>query len=205
MQSDRKKIGLTLIIIGLVIIGLIIYFGFIRETEEEPAIIPSVDTPAGQLPGGFETGTTTPSDHPAASQEYDISKEAPREFAAADLAKRAENYAARLGSYSSQSDYSNFTDLKMYMTEPMRTWVDQQIEELQAKNRNQGYYGIVTNALTADVKSFDDDAGTAEVQIVTQRRESTEAIGGGESFRQSITLRFVKIGGEWLIDGAYWE
>ena len=205
MQNNRKPVAIALIVIGLVIIGLIIYFGFIRETEEEPGVIPGEQTPSGQLPTGPETGTTTPSDRPVSETQYDIAKEQEHAFNSADLAKRAMLYSERLGSYSSQSDYGNFTDLKIYMTEAMRDWVDEEVLDLQAKNRNKGYYGIETKALTSDLKSFDDKAGQAEIAVVTERRESTATVGGGESFRQAITIRFAKVGGDWLIDGAYWE
>jgi len=206
MQNNRQKVGIALIILGLVLIGLIIYFGFIREDELEPAVTPSgEEAPSGQLPSGPETGTTTPSDRPSEERQYDISKEQPHKFNEADLAKRAMSYAARLGSYSSQSDYSNFTDLKMYMTVGMREWTDKEVASLKAKNSGSAYYGITTRALATETKSFDAQAGTAEITVITERSESTEAIGGGEPFRQSIDLKFVKADGEWLIDGAYWE
>jgi len=205
MQNNRKQLGLTLIVIGLVIIGLIIYFGFIRETELEPVIPGSTEIPSAQLPEGPTVGTTTPSDQPADERRYDLSKEKTHEVNSADLAKRAMLYSERLGSYSSQSDYGNFTDLKIYMTSDMRAWVDKQINELKIKNNSQTYYGIETKSLTAEVKSFDEAAGQAEVSVITERRESSETVGGGESFRQTIDLKFIKEGSDWLIAAAYWQ
>lgn len=204
MQNNRQKLGLFLIALGLIIIILIIYFAFMRLEPEEPGIFEPTPITDGQLPPGTDTGTTTPADRPLA-QIYDPSSEPAHQFDAEDLAKRAMLYAERLGSYSSQSDYGNFIDLKMYMTTSMRAWVDRQVADLKIAHRDGAYYGIETKALTAQANSFNDEAGTAELVIITERRESRESVGGGESFRQSITLNFRKVNGEWLIDGAYWE
>ena len=205
MQANRRKLGLLLIVIGLIIIILIIYFGFIRSVPEEEFFVPTPPDQTGQLPAEPEVIGTTPGDRPLNPQLYDLSREAAHEFDAEDLAKRAMLYAERLGSYSSQSEYSNFSDLKIYMTANMKAWVDQQVTILKEENRGGGYYGIETKALTSEVLSFNETAGTAEVLVLTERRESRENIGGGESFRQDINLRFVKSGDDWLISAAYWD
>ncbi len=208
MQNNRRNIGILIIIIGLILIALIIYFGFLKKAPSAGPVEVATTTPVvtPQLPSGPETSTTTPSDKPRDYQKYDISKEAPRSIGASDLAKRAMLYCERLGSYSSQSDYSNFTDLKIYMTDSLRSWSDKYVAELKSKIKSNTYYGIETKALTTEVNSFDDKAGTAEITVTTERRESTEKIGGGEPFIQKINLSFVKTAsGDWLMDKAYWE
>jgi len=205
MQNNRKTIGIILIIIGLVIVGLLVYFLLIQEDELINVDVPPVDTQTQQLPTGPEIGTTTPSDRPVSSQQYDVSQEQAHQIGAADLAKRAMLYSERLGSYSSQSDYSNFIDLKIYMTEDMRDWVDQEVLSLQTKNRNSGYYGIETKAITTEILNYDDQEGTAEIKVTTERRESRDLLGGGESFSQVVRFSFVKGASDWLIDGAYFE
>lgn len=204
MQNNRQKLGLLLIALGLIIIILIIYFAFMRSEPADPGILEPAPITDGQFPPIAEDGTTTPADRPM-TQVYDPSSEPAHQFDAEDLAKRAMLYAERLGSYSSQSDYGNFLDLKIYMTANMRAWVDRQVADLKSTHQAEAYYGIEAKALTSQTNSFNDEAGTAEVVVVTERRESQESIGGGESFRQSITLNFRKVNGEWLIDGAYWE
>lgn len=205
MQNNRKTVGLFLIIVGLVIIGILVYFLFIKEDEPIVVTAPPEIGETGQLPTGPESGTTTPSDRPISSQKYDVSKEPLHQVGAVDLAKRAMLYGERLGSYSTQSDYSNFTDLKIYMTDDMRSWVDQEILRLQTKNRNADYYGIETKALTTELLNYDEEQGEAEIRVTTERRESTDLLGGGESFSQIIRFSFIKGSSDWLIDGAYWE
>lgn len=204
MTNNRKKIGLLIILLGVIIIILIIYFGFIKSkplpTTETPEI-----TPSGQLPSGPVSASTTPSDSPRNYQKYDISQEAPHQTNANDLAKIGMAFAARFGSYSNQSDYGNFTDLKIFMTDNMKEWVDTYITQLKKQASAGGYYGLTTRAISAEVKSFDDQAGTALIVILTERSESGDKISGGTPQPQKIDLTFKKVNGDWLVDRAYWE
>jgi hypothetical protein len=87
----------------------------------------------------------------------------------------------------------------------MEAWVDKNVSDLKSKAQGSSYYGIVTDAITFEVKSFDDNAGRAEILVATQRRESTEKINGGTPYSQNLSLSLVKANGEWLFDKAYWE
>ncbi len=204
MQTNRKTIGLLFILLGLIVIAAIIYFVFMKKAAVEEPLAP-VNNQTSQLPAGEEKGTTTPSDKPRNYTQYDVTKEAVHTVNAADLAQRSKSYAERLGSYSTQSDYGNFTDLKIYMTPSLQAWSDKYVAEQKASAKSDSYYGITAKALTTEIKSFDDKAGTAEIIVTTERRESTEKIGGGEPFTQKLDLSFLKVNGEWLMDKAYWE
>lgn len=204
MQINRKTVGFLLIFIGLAIIAAIIYFMIMKKAATEEPLTTGETPVTGQLPVE-ETGTTTPSDQPRNYTQYDLTKEPVHAVNATDLAQRSRSYAERLGSYSTQSDYGNFIDLQIYMTDSMRAWADTYVAEQKASAKSGSYYGIETKALTTEIKSFDDKAGTAEITVVTERRESTETIGGGQPFRQNLDLKFLKVNGEWLINEAYWE
>ncbi len=203
MQNNRKTISFILIFLGLAIIAAILYLLFMKKApvSEVPA---GTVTPSGQITVVDEIGTTTPSDQPRRTV-YDISKETAHAINADDLAKRAAAHAERFGSYSTQSGYSNFTDLKMYMTPSLQTWADKFVAEQEAAAKTDAYYGITTNALTTEIKSFDDKAGTAQITVMTERRESTETIGGGSPFKQTLDISFLRINDEWLMDKAYWS
>ena len=205
MQTNRKTIGILVIIAGLLVIAAIVYFFFMKKTATIAPLAPSQTTTTSQLPAGEQTGTTTPSDQPRNYTRYDISKETAHTVNANDLAKRSESYAERLGSYSTQSDYGNFTDLQIYMTPSMQAWAEKYIGEQKASAKSDSYYGVTTRALNTEIKSFDDQAGTAEIIVTTERRESTEKIGGGEPFTQKLDINFLKVNGEWLMDKAYWQ
>ena len=204
-QDNRKKIGLVVIIIGLLIIIAIIYFGFFRN---KAAV---VETPAGptinnnQLPAGTSSEPVIE----AARNEnitYDLTKEKPHKINGSDVAKIAMAFAERFGSYSNQSSYGNFTDLKIWMTNNMKDWADNYVIDLKASSTNQtGYYGITTKALTSEVKKFDDNAGIAQIVITTQRQETTVDSNSKPSYIQKLDLDYKKVNNEWLVDRAYWE
>lgn len=204
MQSSRRNLGLLLIVIGLIILILIIYFGFLKKPVvlEEPVETPTATTT--QLITSPGTGTTTPSDKPR-RQEYDISQEPTHQFNIDDLTKLAMIFSNRFGSFSSQSDYSNFTDLKIFMTDSLKSWVDTYVSQIKSQTSSNTYYGITTNALTTEIKSFDDRAGTADIVVTTERRESTAQINGGTPYRQKLDLKFTKVSGDWLVNEVYWE
>ncbi len=206
MQNDRKKIGLFLIIAGLAIIIIVVYFFFIkpgvevnREGEEitspldGESLAPALETNPGNLPVDYKL--------------YDVSKEETKAYTGEDLGKLAMSIAERFGSFSNQSNYGNFTDLKILMTEDMKDWVDSYVDNLrsQQKDPNESYYGITTKALNYQIKSFDDNLGEAEIIISTSRRESTGAINEGDAYLQDLRLNFLKDNGNWLIDAAYWS
>jgi hypothetical protein len=173
---------------------------------------PTTETPIIPVTGGIvqspETKfpTTTPGDIAAGNNHivYDLSKETPHQLDANDAAKMSASFTERLGSFSNQSDYANISDLKIFMTSSMRDWADKQVSDLKAANYSGEYYGITTKALTTKVLSYDEKAGTAKVEVVTERREGRANVLS-EPFRQIMTLELIKSNDQWLVDTAYWE
>lgn len=206
MQENRKKIGIFLIALGLILIIIIVYLFFIKKPAVEPIENIEGENPISTTTEPVEqVGTTTPDDIPRNFQEYDISKEEEHVFNEVDLAKRSKAWAERFGSFNNQSNYGNFSDLKMYMTESFSTWVDNYIKELKEKNpSNSDYYGIVTHALSSEVLTFDKNSSKAEVKVLTERIES-DASGEKQPYYQTLRFELVELNDEWLIDAAYWE
>lgn len=204
MRVDRKTLGIIIIIVGLIILLVIIYFSFLKKS---PVNAPTEATPGINQPSLVvsNTGTTTLGDQPR-RRTYDVTKEAAHKTTAEDLAQRGMAFAERLGTYSSYSNYGNFTDLKISVTDSFGEWVDKYVAQLKSQAKNDGaYYGIDTKALTTEIKSFDDSAGKAQIIITTERRESSDKIGGGAPYIQKLDLVFLRVNGEWLVDKAYWE
>lgn len=210
MQTNHRKVGILIVLTGLILLLVIIYLIFFNKEANnfikinEPAVIVNPEIPS--LPVA-ETGTTTPSDQPRNEMRYDVSKEEVHSIDQTDLEKRAMLYSERLGSYSSQSDYGNFSDLYIYMSANMRAWADNYVAELRrgSLGKNDGYYGVITKSLTAVTEEFDEKQGKAKMTVETERRESGADGSVGPAYRQKIDLDFVKVNGEWLMDKAYWQ
>ncbi len=202
MQANRQKLGIFLILLGLIIIFLIIYFSFIKKDKGSVIITP--DDKETEIVSE-SAGTTTPSDITRNYQKYDISQEKEHTFNTRDLVKRAKYFAERFGSYSNQSNYENFSDLELFMTEDFASWSVSYVKQLRENAPSfQSYYGISTRALSTEVINFDDKEGKAEINILTERNESSFE-GSQEPYRQNILLKFEKVNNDWLVDAAYWE
>ena len=209
MITNRRAIGITVIALGVVLLAVLIYLSFFAKNE--PAATPPVtDTPAvtGQLPAGSEEvePTTTPGDQPRNYQQYDITQEEEHEIGRQDLVKISQAFAERFGSYSNYSNYANFSDLKIFMTDTMKSWADKYVEELRSSSQGgTDYFGVTTVAVTSEVEAFNESVGSASIMVTTQRRESTSQVDEGEAYTQKIQIGLKKVDGSWLIDKAYWQ
>lgn len=118
------------------------------------------------------------------------------------LEKTALAFAARFGSYSSDSNYSNIRDLQSSMTESMSAWADKYITQQKAKAAA-GYFGVTTRAL--GIKSSEISADTATIIVATQRRETTSDVNNYKVYNKDLRLVFKKLSDVWLVDAAYWQ
>jgi len=202
-MNNNKRLGIIFLIIGVIILFFLIYFSFFNRGTETPSPA-ATSTEPGQLPSGTDSAGTTTT-RVRDYTKYDISKEASHQFNSNDLSKQAMAFSERFGSFSNQSNYGNFTDLKIFMTDSLKEWADGYVEKLRREDTHTGYYGITTRAMSAEVTSFDDQAGTAKVTVTTERSESAETIGGGAPYSQKLDLNYLKVNGEWLVDGVYWD
>lgn len=207
-MNKSKILRFALIILVLLLVAILVYI-FLNE-RKSPSTAQPVNTPeaSSTLPSATSSlptsSSSTPSSKPRNYQQYDVSKEPTHQTNANDLARLASAFAERLGSYSNQSDYGNFSDLDLFMTQSMRDWAVGYVAKMRTANPYNGsYYGITTKAISADVKSFDDTTGKAEIIVHTQRHEVKED-GSNNDYSQDLRLDFVKENGQWLVDGAYW-
>jgi hypothetical protein len=115
-------------------------------------------------------------------------------------------FAERFGTYSNQGDFANFDELKSLMTTSMFNWVkNTYIPKLEKEHTGSAYYGIDAKAISSKFNSLDEDKGSAEVLIKTQRREYVGSDKNPKVFYQDIVLKLVKSENQWKVDGAYWQ
>ncbi len=204
-MNTQKKWGLVIVLVGLILLGLLIYWTFFRG-DQEPVDTPVTLEPeiGGQLPSLTES-EVTPGDRPRNPQTYDISQEAAYTEGVNEISRFAMSFAERFGSFSSQSNFSNITDLQMFMTSSMRQWSVGYIDRLREENPSSTYYGISTYALSSETISFNEDAGQAEIRIFTQRRENRDDQPGENLFLQNLRLELMQQANDWKVNAAYWE
>ncbi len=190
----NKKV-IILILGGLILIAAIIYFIFIFDYNK--SVGPNGENP--QTPAAVDpTPAVTESPIPSTP----TSAVSPEERSRDQVSRLALSFAERFGTSSSQSDFSNLEDLKTFMTEAFKVRIDAYISAEQAKAQPTAEYnGIVTKAVMADVRSYDEASGTSDVIVRTRRQEQKDA---AVDYDQSLKLSLKRSGTEWLVDSAEW-
>jgi hypothetical protein len=199
---NKKIWGIIIVIASLAIIAGIVYIIFFYKFSD-PAE-PAVEQPVTEETNKTAESAAEPTIKAVTEQPVSPLKKA--EVRSDDLARMALAFAERFGSFSNQSDYGNVRDLQIFMTSSMKVWSENYINEAKAKKTQTAiYYGIVTKAISSEVKQFDADAGRAEILVKTQRRESAGITGNSSTFYQDIIIKYVREQGVWRVDGIYWQ
>ncbi len=194
MTFNFNKKLVALIIGGLLLIALIIYFIFIYDFNKN-------DNPS-TTPNGPETPAPVISKLPEPVFSTPRTSETIFRDQAGQLAI---SFAERFGSSSSQSDYGNLSDLEVFMTDAMISRTQAFVAAERAKNPNTNdYNGVTTKAITPTFTSFDATAGTASVTVATKRQEY-DMTGETKNYSQNLKLTMKKINDEWKVDSAVWE
>lgn len=201
---NRKIWGIIIVIAALAIIAGIVYIIFFYKFSSSPEQIveqqPTVEEPAKTI----EPIVESPAKSTTTVQPISPLKKA--EVGSEDLVRMASAFAERFGSFSNQSDYGNIRDLQIFMTESMKNWAENYINDARIKKTQTTiYYGIVTKAISNEVKQFDADTGQAEILIKTQRRESAGITSNSTTFYQDIIIKYAREQNVWRVDGIYWQ
>lgn len=112
-------------------------------------------------------------------------------------------FSERFGSFSSQGQFTNFTDLYPLMTDGMKTWATNYLDQLKKNYTPDTYQGISTLALNTKFVTFDETGGKAEITVLTQRHESTQTTD--TVYYQPMKIDFTKDGDLWKVSGAFWQ
>jgi hypothetical protein len=115
------------------------------------------------------------------------------------------NFASIYGSFSTQNDYRNITDLYFYMAPALRSQQEQYVATERAKNNDTSlYHGISSEARIVKLDNFDSKAGAASVTVTLYRIEYTGSTSNSSSYVQDITLGFEKVDGSWKVAKINW-
>jgi len=195
-QQKRQAIFITVLsVILIIVIALVVYF-FKKSQDTGNGVV--LNPPMSEDPLYKKATESLKKDY-----SFDRNTEASRDWTDEDLQKMGMAFAERLGSYSSDSNYANLLDLKLFMSPEMSDWADSYVKTLQAnRDKDSQYYGISTIAVSGEITSFDNEAGTAVGQISTQRNELRGS--NSNTFIQKLNIEFTKINNEWKVSSASW-
>jgi hypothetical protein len=204
----KKQIWIVLIFLILLIIAAIIYLMLVFFKGPEIANVNEnlnqIPMPAPQIitPSTFNVGNSRVLADVQALSNIPISNEADKQ----NILFIASSFAERFGSYSNQSDYRNFEELSIFMTESVRKWAASYKEQLKKQNPSiDTYYALETKAISTKINSLDEQAGTSEILVKTQRQEFNNTLNNPRIFYQDILLKLIKVNNEWKVNGVYWQ
>ena len=121
------------------------------------------------------------------------------------LKRTASLFIERFGSYSNQSNFSNVSDLKIYMSDKMKDWADDFVKKNNIDRDISVYYGITTKSISQKIEFVDQDLGQASILVNTLRRESGGNLSEDSSFYQEALVKFILEKGFWKVDSANWK
>jgi multidrug efflux pump subunit AcrB len=195
-MSRKQKI--LIVVIGILLILGLVYWLFLRENfmPQSPTTETNVNVVA-LPPITLPNSTTVSATVPEASMEEKLRS---------SISRLAAAFAERYGSYSNQGNFENLLDLKSLMTEKMRAETDNFIEQNKASAAdNSVYSGVTTKAISVNITSIDEGAGTAEITVGTQRKESSGSMADSSTINyEDLELILQKVNGEWMVDAAKW-
>lgn len=110
------------------------------------------------------------------------------------------NFVERFGSYSLESNFSNFDEIEDLVTPTVASWLKTYPQDLR-KKLPAGFTGVTTLALSQKVESLTDTE--ASLSVSTQREETVN--GATRVYYQDMKVNLVFTNGQWLVDGAYWQ
>lgn len=203
MTRGQKALIAAIILLLLILLGVWLFMrpqGQDTYTPEEVAAI--INKEGGRLPG--ESTFPSPSFNADVSQPTVNQAPPPPPDDRGSLRRIASAFAERYGSYSTEGNFENLVDLKIYMAPELSAWVDEYVAENRAKPPAAEYSGTTSRSISVDVKAFDETAGTATLVVKTQRREAGSTIGSERVYYQDLSLDFVKTGGAWKVSTVSW-
>jgi len=201
-MNTRKPLAILTIVLAIIILILIIYFLFFYNFSEDIKIFQREEVVSEEENLEERQIVKRVPD----KEEKVIEAPKAEEITRSNLQKIAFSFAERFGSYSNHSDFENMTDLKVFMSEKMAVWADGFIEEArESGDYTDVYEGVVTKAISSEIKSINESQGQAEILVKTQKIKS-----GGQTSKSSISYEdvlivFVKESGIWKVDSAYWQ
>ncbi len=114
----------------------------------------------------------------------------------------AKTFTERFGSYSTEANFENLTDVLPLMT---AAYAGETQAFLATAVSPSEYYGVTTRIVSIRVLASDETAGTASVEVSTQREEAKGSVQNVSIRYQMLSLSLLKENGAWKVNAATWE
>lgn len=193
MPEDNKsqKTFIIIIVILIILLAGFLAWWFLFRTEGT-----NTNTTNGTATTNVNTSLVNVADDPVLTN-VNIQDDGPL-----SLNRLVNLFAERLGSYTSDSEFQNLQELKVYMTDSMQTWADSYVVA-GSLNTNSAYTSVISKVISTKILS--QSGSSAKVELIIQKTEETVGETTKNSYNQNIVLELIKQGDDWLVDRATWE
>ncbi|MFA6307225.1 MAG: hypothetical protein WCS88_01460 [Patescibacteria group bacterium] len=184
MEEDKRKKILLAIVIVILLLAFLLWV--LRTSDQSPIVNENTNTP----PPVF-----TP---PSTVLQYDPTKvvgEDPTEFSAINLAK---SYVARFGSWSTDNQGANLSELLSLSTVKMQNY----LKNIKLNFGAEEFRGVTTKSISAQIIVIDDTS--AQILVNTQKIE-TNAKLEENVYYQETQVDLLKVDDKWLVDQVIWK
>jgi len=196
-MSRGTKITL-LIVGGVVVIGLIIYFIIV------PVFTANAPAPSGNANNNLNSSLpATNNSKPVTNTPPPPPAEAAPEVQAASAAQTiARTFAERFATYTNRNGLVNLNDLEMISTPAVWSFIQggYKTDLLKTLPSASSYYAMTSTALNVHVAPMSDDEISATVPM--QRVESGSV---SKTTYATLDLKLKKVGDAWLVSWEEWE
>ncbi len=202
-MNKRNLALLSLIVVCALAVGLLVYyliFYNFNKSNDSQNVEPVVKIPTATLitntPQTKETSTNTPNQ---------IQPSTTDEIVQQDAGQVAKIFVQRFGTYSNQEGAEQFSDLKLFITAKMQTWVDNQIDKILGSQTDYKIpHSVRTQVVSVKILSLDKASGTATVMVGARRTDQTGDAAPKIS-NPEIKVEMVKAGKRWQVDSIVWQ
>lgn len=193
-------IGVTILVASFGIFKAVKFYNekFGKKTEQQQNTVPSEQD-------SFFTQNNSPQLNQPVQQVVPSAPPSTDDKQRADLISIALPFVERFGSYSNQSNFANLDDLMPFMTAQMQKWAKDKITSSQNSAPPVLYKGVTTKALSQTVVSMDEQKGSAQIKVSTQRKELIGTSTNFKVYNQDVLITFSKEDSAWLVDSAVWQ
>ncbi len=193
-MSRGAKITL-LLVGGLIVIGLIVYFIFVPLFPSgQPAT--NVNTPIANT-NNQELNSNTPA-AVNVPPPAELSAEAKRAAAARII---AQTFAARLATYTNQNGLSNLSDLRTLATPAVWSYLDGEYRAALERSMPSAkdHYAVTSTAVNANVVVTSETEVSATVPL-----QKVESGAVSKTSYPTLDLKLKLINGAWLVSWMEW-
>lgn len=194
---NKRVITVIIIVILVAFLAVAGYYGY-----QLYLVKPSPD--AGlNLTNGAQTFIANNNSNSNINKEPEVPVTQDNKIAIQFLAKV---FGQNFGTYSNQTNLTNFDEIYGFMGAAMKNWVQNTHKaEIMSQHPRDVYYALETKVLFSKVTEIDEAKGTASAMLNTQRQEFKENPDNVNVFSQDLLLNLVKVDDQWLVDSAYWQ